>query len=70
VSAYFLRHVSGVGTSKNGVDRVDGVHLSMTTTAAMRKERRGHLPVRANLCKISRVGKVRPFLTQMPVSVG
>jgi hypothetical protein len=31
VSAYFSRHVSGVGTLESGVDRVDGVHLSMST---------------------------------------
>ena len=34
MSAYFSRHVSGVGTLKSGVDRVDGVYLSMSNSVA------------------------------------
>ena len=49
VSAYFSRHVSGVGTSKSGVDRVDGVYLSMSSEHHSRDEK----------------GKVRPCLLSL-----
>ena len=63
VSAYFSRHVSGVGTSKSGVDRVDGVYLSMSSEHHSRDEKgTTRSPAGPSKLKVSWFGKVRPCL--------
>lgn len=63
VSAYFSRHVSGVGTLKSGVDRVDGVYLSMSSEHHSRDEKgTTRSPAGPSKLKVSWFGKVRPCL--------